>query len=88
MAAWLDRSIDTASRAFFGREPASFGEGGSIPFMGMLGERYPKAQFVITGVLGPRSNAHGPNEFLHIRTGKNLTASIAHVLADERKSDS
>jgi len=88
MAAWLDRSIDTASRAFFGREPASFGEGGSIPFMGMLGERYPKAQFVITGVLGPRSNAHGPNEFLHIRTGKNVTASIAHVLADERKSDS
>ncbi len=88
MAAWLDRSIDSASRAFFGREPASFGEGGSIPFMGMLGERYPKAQFVITGVLGPRSNAHGPNEFLHIRTGKNLTASIAHVLADERKSDS
>jgi acetylornithine deacetylase/succinyl-diaminopimelate desuccinylase-like protein len=88
MAAWLDRSIDSASRAFFGREPASFGEGGSIPFMGMLGERYPRAQFVITGVLGPRSNAHGPNEFLHIRTGKNLTASIAHVLADERKSDS
>jgi acetylornithine deacetylase/succinyl-diaminopimelate desuccinylase-like protein len=88
MAAWLDRSIDAASRAFFGREPASFGEGGSIPFMGMLGERYPGAQFVITGVLGPRSNAHGPNEFLHIRTGKNLTASIAHVLADERKSDS
>jgi acetylornithine deacetylase/succinyl-diaminopimelate desuccinylase-like protein len=87
MAKWLERSIDAASRAFFGREPATFGEGGSIPFMGMLGERYPDAQFVITGVLGPRSNAHGPNEFLHIQTAKNLTASMAHVLADERTTN-
>ena len=48
------------------------GEGGTIPFMGMLGERFPKAQFLITGLLGPKSNAHGPNEFLHIETGKRL----------------
>ncbi len=53
------------------------GEGGTIPFMGMLGEKFPEAQFLITGVLGPRSNAHGPNEFLHIPTGKKLTACVA-----------
>jgi acetylornithine deacetylase/succinyl-diaminopimelate desuccinylase-like protein len=57
------------------------GEGGSIPFMGMLGQRFPRAQFLITGVLGPQSNAHGPNEFLHVPTGKKLTACVAHVLA-------
>ena len=55
---------------------------GSIPFMGMLGKKYPKAQFLITGVLGPQSNAHGPNEFLHIPTGKRLTACVASVIAD------
>ena len=58
------------------------GEGGSIPFIGMLGRRYPIAQFVITGVLGPKSNAHGPNEFLHLPTTKKLTCCIAQVLRD------
>jgi len=58
------------------------GEGGSIPFMGMLGAKFPQTQFVITGVLGPHSNAHGPNEFLHIPTGKNVTEVVARVLAD------
>lgn len=81
-APWLAKSIDSASRAFFGKASASFGEGGSIPFMGMLGERFPEAQFMITGVLGPHSNAHGPNEFLHIQTAKNITACVAHVIAD------
>ena len=56
------------------------GEGGSIPFMGMLGEKYPEAQFLITGVLGPQSNAHGPNEFLHIPMGKRVTSCVADVL--------
>ena len=58
------------------------GTGGSIPFMGMLGERFPEAQFLITGLLGPKSNAHGPNEFLHIDTGKKLTSCVARVLED------
>ena len=58
------------------------GEGGTIPFMAMLGEKFPQAQFVITGVLGPQSNAHGPNEFLHIEMGKKLTACVAKVLFD------
>ncbi|MEA2166033.1 MAG: hypothetical protein QOK37_4160 [Thermoanaerobaculia bacterium] len=86
IAAWLEKSVDSASRAFFGKPATTWGEGGSIPFMGMLGQRYPKAQFLITGVLGPHSNAHGPNEFLHINTGKNVTACVAQVLADERNA--
>jgi acetylornithine deacetylase/succinyl-diaminopimelate desuccinylase-like protein len=61
------------------------GEGGSIPFMGMLGRRFPAAQFVITGVLGPESNAHGPNEFLHVPMAKRLTAAMAQVLNDHAK---
>ena len=52
------------------------GEGGTIPFMGMLQDRFPEAQFVVTGLLGPKSNAHGPNEFLHIPTGKRVTEAL------------
>ncbi len=81
-APWLRQSIDEASIAFFGRPAAYKGEGGSIPFMAMLGRRFPQAQFLITGVLGPGANAHGPNEFLHIPTAKKLTASVARVIAD------
>ncbi len=79
---WLADSIDTASREYFGPKSAAMGEGGTIPFMGMLQERFPEAQFMVTGLLGPKSNAHGPNEFLHIPTGKKLTASVARVLRD------
>jgi acetylornithine deacetylase/succinyl-diaminopimelate desuccinylase-like protein len=79
---WLRASIDRSSRALFGREAAYLGEGGTIPFMAMLGEKFPEAQFLITGVLGPESNAHGPNEFLHVPTAKKLTAAVAHVIAD------
>jgi len=82
LAPWLEQATDAASRAFFGEAPAYMGEGGSIPFMGMLGEKFPAAQFLITGVLGPASNAHGPNEFLHIPMGKGLTACVAKVLDD------
>jgi len=61
MDEWLATSVNDASNTFFGHPVAYIGEGGSIPFMGMLGEMFPQAQFVITGVLGPKSNAHGPN---------------------------
>jgi acetylornithine deacetylase/succinyl-diaminopimelate desuccinylase-like protein len=81
LSPWLERSVDEASRAYFGAPPAYNGEGGSIPFMGMLGEKFPRAQFLITGVLGPHSNAHGPNEFLHIPTGKKLSMCVAKVVA-------
>ncbi|MCX7201294.1 MAG: peptidase M20, partial [Burkholderiales bacterium] len=59
---------------------AWMGEGGTLPFMSMLGERFPEAQFLIPGVLGPQSNAHGPNEFLHIDAAKRLTAAVAAVV--------
>jgi acetylornithine deacetylase/succinyl-diaminopimelate desuccinylase-like protein len=85
-APWLEQSVERASQGWFGKKAMTFGEGGSIPFMGMLGARFPYAQFLITGVLGPQSNAHGPNEFLHIPFARALTGCVAQVLADERQS--
>ena len=81
MAPWLGEAVAAASKAHFGKPAVYMGEGGSIPFMGMLGAKFPGAQFLITGVLGPQSNAHGPNEFLHIPTGKRVTACVASVIA-------
>ena len=77
---WLAEAIDEGSMAGFGQSARFVGEGGSIPFMQMLGERYPAAQFLVTGVLGPGSNAHGPNEFLHVPTAQAVTVAVAHVL--------
>jgi acetylornithine deacetylase/succinyl-diaminopimelate desuccinylase-like protein len=82
LSPWLEQSLETASNAYFGKPTAYMGEGGTIPFMGMLGERFPDSQFLITGVLGPHTNAHGPNEFLHIPTAKKVTACVANVIAD------
>ena len=79
---WLEASLDAASKDYFGRDAVYMGEGGTIPFMGMLGEKFPEAEFLITGVLGPGSNAHGPNEFLDIPTGKKVTCCVARVLRD------
>jgi acetylornithine deacetylase/succinyl-diaminopimelate desuccinylase-like protein len=81
LAPWLAEATDAASNAHFGAPCGHTGEGGSIPFMGMLGERFPEAQFLVIGVLGPGSNAHGPNEFLHVPMAKKLTACVADVLA-------
>ena len=82
IAPWLEDSMQKASDAFFGKPSMYMGTGGTIPFMGMLGERFPEAQFLITGLLGPKSNAHGPNEFLHIETGKRLTSCVAQVIEE------
>lgn len=82
LAPWLEDSLESAGMAAFGKPHATMGEGATIPFMAMLGEKFPQTQFVITGVLGPGANAHGHNEFLHIPTGKKLSQAIAHVLAD------
>jgi acetylornithine deacetylase/succinyl-diaminopimelate desuccinylase-like protein len=73
--------LQTASLQSFGKSAAYTGEGGTIPFMNMLGEKFPAAQFLITGVLGPHSNAHGPNEFLHLPYVKKLTGAVAAVVA-------
>ncbi len=82
---WLAASLAAASEQWFGRPVMRMGEGGTIPFMGMLGERFPAAQFVVTGVLGPGSNAHGPNEFLDIATAERVTCCVASVLADHAR---
>ena len=86
LAPWLLESIGRASMTFFGKPPVFQGTGGSIPFMSMLGAKFPQAQFVITGVLGPGSNAHGPNEFLHLPTGVRVTASVAQIVADHYRA--
>jgi len=79
-APWLWSALESVGQQAFGKATRAFGEGGSIPFMGMLGERFPDAQFVITGALGPGANAHGPNEYLHVPTGRRLTECLAHLL--------
>ncbi len=79
---WLLNAIEKASKKYFNQMPCTIGEGGTIPFMAMLGKQFPEAQFVITGVLGPQSNAHGPNEFLHIPFAKNLTCCISSIITD------
>jgi acetylornithine deacetylase/succinyl-diaminopimelate desuccinylase-like protein len=81
-APWIDHSMQRASRHVFGHEPVSLGGGGTIPFLRMLGERFPQTQFLVTGVLGPHSNAHGPNEFLQIDYATRLTECVSLVLAD------
>ena len=80
-AAWLEQALIESSKKHFGKPVMWMGEGGTIPFMAMLGEKFPQAQFFITGVLGPQSNAHGPNEFLHLGYAKRLTACVADVIA-------
>lgn len=85
VAPWLEQSMAEASKRVFEKDAAYMGVGGTIPFMGMLGERFPKTQFFITGVLGPHANAHGPNEFLHIDYTRRLTACVGLVLADHAR---
>jgi acetylornithine deacetylase/succinyl-diaminopimelate desuccinylase-like protein len=83
---WLEEALDTASLGCFGQPSASVSEGGSIPFMAMLGKRFPETQILATGVLGPGSNAHGPNEFLDLPTAVKLTASLGIVLEAQART--
>ena len=80
-ADWLLHAVDEASRAFFALPAGAMGEGGTIPFLAQLRSTFVEAQFLVTGVLGPGSNAHGPNEMLDLRTARRVTAAVAHVLA-------
>jgi acetylornithine deacetylase/succinyl-diaminopimelate desuccinylase-like protein len=81
VAPWLAGALDDASRRHFGADCAYMGQGGTIPLMNVLKEGFPKSQFMVCGVLGPKSNAHGPNEFLHVPYAKKLTATVAEVIA-------
>jgi len=77
----LDESINQASLNIFGKEAVYMGEGGSIPFMDILAEKFPKCQFIVTGILGPNTNAHGPNEFLHIPYTKKFIACLVQIVS-------
>jgi acetylornithine deacetylase/succinyl-diaminopimelate desuccinylase-like protein len=81
LAPWLERALNQASQAHFGAPLGYIGQGGTIPLMSMLQQGFPQAQMMVCGVLGPKSNAHGPNEFLHVPYGKRLTAAVAQVIA-------
>ena len=78
---WFENALNDASQNFFGAPCGTIGQGGTIPLMNMLSKGFPKAQMMVCGVLGPKSNAHGPNEFLHVPYAKKLTAAVAHVMA-------
>ena len=81
LAPWLERALNAASRTQFGAPCGYIGQGGTIPLMSLLQQGFPDAQMMVCGVLGPKSNAHGPNEFLHVPYGKKLTAAVAQVIA-------
>ncbi|MDH5538793.1 MAG: M20 family metallopeptidase [Rhizobacter sp.] len=81
LAPWLESVLNAASQAHFGAPCGYIGQGGTIPLMSMLQKGFPAAQMMVCGVLGPKSNAHGPNEFLHVPYGKKLTAAVAQVMA-------
>nr|WP_242469228.1 M20/M25/M40 family metallo-hydrolase [Halorhodospira halochloris] len=85
-SAWLTSALERAAQAYYGKEPVHMGEGGTIPFMSWLQERFPSADYVVTGVAGPGSNAHGPDEFLHLDAARRLTASMGEVVAGLAKS--
>ena len=80
MTPWFEQALHAASRAQFGAPCGYIGQGGTIPLMNMLERGFPKAQMMVCGVLGPKSNAHGPNEFLHVPFAKKLTAAVARVI--------
>jgi len=80
-APWFEQALNEASQAHFGAGCGYIGQGGTIPLMNMLSQGFPKAQMMVCGVLGPKSNAHGPNEFLHVPYAKKLTAAVAQVIA-------
>jgi acetylornithine deacetylase/succinyl-diaminopimelate desuccinylase-like protein len=81
LSTWLETALNSASNAHFGAPVGYIGQGGTIPLMSMLQKGFPQAQMMVCGVLGPKSNAHGPNEFLHVPYGKKLTAAVAQVIA-------
>jgi acetylornithine deacetylase/succinyl-diaminopimelate desuccinylase-like protein len=86
-APWFEQALQRASQDYFGAPCGYIGQGGTIPLMNMLSKGFPKAQMMVCGVLGPKSNAHGPNEFLHVPYAKKLTAAVAQVIAAAALAD-
>ncbi len=80
-APWFEQALNAASQSYFGAPCGYIGQGGTIPLMNLLSQGFPQAQMMVCGVLGPKSNAHGPNEFLHVPYARRLTAAVAQVIA-------
>jgi acetylornithine deacetylase/succinyl-diaminopimelate desuccinylase-like protein len=81
LSPWLGQALQSASLQHWNAPLGYIGQGGTIPLMNLLEQQFPQAQMMVCGVLGPKSNAHGPNEFLHVPYGKRLTAAVAQVIA-------
>ena len=77
---WLADALDALTGPVFSQPYRQLGIGGGIPFMQMLGQRYPDANFVVTGALSADSNMHVPDESLNIRYAEQVTAAVAYVL--------
>lgn len=77
---WLETALQEAGQMYYGKPTGSYGMGGSIPFLSELGKMYPSTQIVALGLIGPNSNAHGPNEMIHLGYAKKLTCSLTHIL--------
>ncbi len=81
----LEKAVTECSKNFYGYEPIYYGEGGSIPFLSSLAKQFPKAQFLVTGVLGPESNAHGANEMLEMAYTKKLICCLSYIVSEFHK---
>ena len=78
-APWLASALRQVGDHVFGKPCHNMGIGGGIPFMEMLGRRYPDAQFVVTGALGGDSNCTCPTNGEH-PVAEQVTEAVAHIL--------
>ena len=79
---WMKDAFQDVGTDFFdGNKPGSYGIGGSIPFLAELGKMYPETAIYALGVLGPRANAHAPNECINLDYTKRLTGALSHLIA-------
>lgn len=79
---WTTQAFDKAAQTYFGRPAQYLGEGGTIPFLGLLQRKFPEAQFCVTGILGPKSNAHSIDEGFPIEFAKKLTCCISTIVSE------
>ena len=94
-AAWMTEpsgpaweAAEAAMTAAYGREPATMGCGGSIPFVEPFSDAFGGAPCLLTGIEDPSTNAHGDDESLHLGdfTKACLTEAILFAELAERLS--
>ena len=78
----MKEAVVNAGKDFFdGAEGKSYGMGGSIPLLAQLEEMYPDTRIIALGLIGPKANAHAPNECINLTYAKKLTCSLSHMIA-------